>query len=142
MIATYPVIFTQTNDGKNTYLVYIPDLDGATEGYGIADAIHMARDYIGSILYDKDEGSLPQASALSEINVENSEFADEGHSIISIVDVDIDADRRLLDNKPVRRNVSLPNWLNQAANKANINVSRVLQDALKEKLQVGKKVVH
>ena len=96
MIATYPVIFTQTNDEKNTCLVYIPDLDGA----------------------------------------------DEGHSIISIVDVDIDAYRRVLDNKPVRRNVSLPNWLNQAANKANINVSRVLQDALKEKLQVGKKVVH
>ena len=55
-----------------------------------------------------------------------------------MVDIDIEVYRRELDNKPVRRNVSLPSWLNQAANKAHINVSRVLQDALISKLEETK----
>ena len=62
MTIAYPVIFTQTKDEKGTYLVYIPDMDGATEGYGIADAIHMARDYIGSLLYNKDPETIPRPS--------------------------------------------------------------------------------
>ena len=134
MILAYPVIFTKTKDKKDTYLVYIPDLDGATEGYGIADAIRMARDYIGSALYSKEEKRYPKPSALSDVDISKSEFCDAGESIISIVDVDVEEYRKKLDNKPVRRNVSLPNWLNKRANEEHINVSRVLQEALMERL--------
>ena len=134
MILAYPVIFTKTGDKKDTYLVYIPDLDGATEGYGIADAIRMARDYIGCALYSKDDKTYPKPTAISKVDISKSEFADAGESIISIVDVDVDEFRKKLDNKPVRRNVSLPNWLNKKANEEHINVSRVLQDALMDRL--------
>jgi len=134
MILAYPVIFTKTEDKKDTYLVYIPDLDGATEGYGIADAIHMARDYIGSALYSKEEKNYPKPSALSKVDISKSAFCNEGESIISIVDVDVEEYRKKLDNKPVRRNVSLPNWLNKKANEEHINVSRVLQEALIDRL--------
>jgi post-segregation antitoxin (ccd killing protein) len=41
-----------------------------------------------------------------------------------------------MNKKSVRRNVSIPAWLNQAAEEAHINVSRVLQEALMEKLGV------
>ena len=51
-----------------------------------------------------------------------------------MVDLDIDEYRRREDNRTVRRNVTLPNWLNQKAEKAHINVSGVLQEALKQKL--------
>ena len=37
----------------------------------------------------------------------------------------------------VRRNVTLPNWLNIEAEKAHINVSRVLQEALMNTLGVN-----
>ncbi|MBO4883547.1 MAG: type II toxin-antitoxin system HicB family antitoxin [Lachnospiraceae bacterium] len=134
MILAYPVIFTKIGDKKDTYLVYIPDLDGATEGYGIADAIRMARDYIGSALYSKEEKRYPKPSSLSKVDVSKSAFSKEGESIISIVDVDVDEYRKKLDNKPVRRNVSLPNWLNKRANEEHINVSRVLQEALIDRL--------
>ena len=40
--------------------------------------------------------------------------------------------------KTVRRNVTLPNWLNAAAEAAHINVSKLLQDALMEKLGVSR----
>ncbi len=134
MTIAYPVVFTQTKDKKDTVLVYIPDFDGATEGYGIADAIRMARDYIGCSLYSKDESEYPVPSTLSDIDIKKTEFYSSGESLISIVDVDVDEYRKKLDNKPVRRNVSLPNWLNKKANEAHINVSRVLQEALIDRL--------
>ena len=136
MRQAYPVIFTQIDDKKNTVLIEVPDLELMTEGFGTADAMLMARDAIGvSIItrQDKDE-DIPDPSDISQINVEKGIFAGEGKSYISLVDLDIDEYRRREDNRTVRRNVTLPNWLNQKAEKAHINVSGVLQEALKQKL--------
>lgn len=44
----------------------------------------------------------------------------------------------MMDNKTVRRNVTIPNWLNQEAEKAHINVSKVLQEALMSRLGVSR----
>ena len=52
------------------------------------------------------------------------------------MDIDFVEYRRKADNKTVRRNVTLPNWLNQEAEKAHLNVSKVLQEALMSKLGV------
>lgn len=136
MRQAYPVIFTQIDDKKNTVLIEVPDLDLMTEGFGTADAMLMARDAIGVNIItrqDKDE-DIPDPSDISQINVEKGIFAGEGKSYISLVDLDIDEYRRREDNRTVRRNVTLPNWLNQKAEKAHINVSGVLQEALKQKL--------
>ena len=137
MTTVYPVILTQTGDKKDTYLIEIPDLNGYSEGYGLADAIKMARDLIGCKLYDLDEADYPKASTPGAIDISKGEFADAGNGMISMVDIDMETYRRELDNQPVRRNVSLPSWLNKKANEAHINVSRVLQDALMEKLNLA-----
>lgn len=136
MSIIYPVIFTATHDSKNTYLVYIHDLNGGvTEGYGLSDAIKMARDYIGNALYDKEDSNIPKASEKIDISqsVYYNDFPKDDF-VISYVDVDIDAFRKSLNTKAVRRNVSIPAWLDKKAAEANINVSRVLQEALIEKL--------
>jgi hypothetical protein len=39
-------------------------------------------------------------------------------------------------NKSVNKTVTIPRWLNEAAEKANINFSQVLQYALKEQLKI------
>ncbi len=134
MAVIFPAIFTATHDKKDTYLVYIPDINGMTEGHGLEDAVNMARDYIGCTFYDKSDDSIPTASDIADIDISKGEFAGKGDSFVSLVDTDLDAYRQKMDNKPVRRNVSLPNWLNKKANEAHINVSRVLQDALIDKL--------
>lgn len=136
MTLIYPVIFTATHDKNDTYLVEIPDIKGMTEGHGLEDAYRMARDYIGCALYDKPDNLIPEASVLSDIDVKKGEFAGEGDSFVSLVDLDLDVFRRKMNKKSVRRNVSIPAWLNQAADEAHINVSRVLQEALMEKLGV------
>ena len=137
MRIAYPVIFTRTNDKKDTYLVEIPDIAGITEGYGMPDAIKMARDCIGCKCYDKADKDIPEASSFERIDPRKGEFADAGESFVSMVDIDLSAYRMMMNKKTVRRNVSIPGWLNQAAEENHINVSRVLQDALIEKLGVS-----
>jgi len=135
MKAIYPVIFTQTDD---IVLVEVPDLGILTEGVDMADAIDMARDAIGlkGITIQDDGEDVPAPSKFNEIDPLKGTFATDRRGIVSLVDVDFTEYRRRLDNKTVRRNVTLPNWLNLEADKANVNVSRVLQDALMEKLHV------
>ena len=45
----------------------------------------------------------------------------------------------MVDNKMVRRNVTLPNWLNREADEAHLNVSGVLREALMNALGVTTK---
>lgn len=137
MKVVYPVIFTQTD---SCVLVEVPDMEILTEGKDMADAIDMARDAIGikGISLEDDSMELPKASKMNEVDLTNGSFSTEGTSFLSLVDIDITEYRRKVDNKMVRRNVTLPNWLNQEAEKAHVNVSRVLQDALMEKLGVAK----
>lgn len=130
----YPVIFTQTNDENDTYLIDIPDLDGITQGQGLTDAFYMARDYIGNALFDCKESDIPAPSYPADIDIKSGKFFGEGKSIISLVDIDLKMFRQMIKSKSVRRNVSLPEYLDRAAEKANLNVSKVLQEALIEKL--------
>lgn len=133
MKKVYNTIFTQT---KDCVLVEVPDMAILTEGKTIAEAIEMARDAIGlkGITMEDMGERIPEAS--DSIDVKKGTFCEEGTGIISLVDVDFDLYRKMQDDKMVRRNVTLPNWLNQAADKARLNVSRVLQEALMERLEV------
>lgn len=140
MRQVYPVIFTPLNDKKDTVLIEVPDWEILTEGYGMADAVEMARDAIGlkGITYEDKEKKFPEASSINEIDTSKGTFAEDGECYVSFVDIDFTEYRRRVDNKTVRRNLTLPNWLNQEAEKAHINVSRVLQEALMLKLNVSR----
>ena len=132
----YPTIFTQTNDG---FLIEVPDLEILTEGTDMENAIDMARDAISITLVSMEENNepIPEASSINDIDISKSTFAGNGKGFISLVDTDTKEYRRKIDTTPVRRNVSLPSWLNYEVNAAGINVSRVLQDALMEKLNIN-----
>lgn len=133
----YPVIFTQT---KAEVLIEVPDLEILTEGKNLADAIDMARDAIGitGISMEDHGEAIPEPSDLDSIDVSAGTFAEEGKGYVSLVDIDFTMYRRKIDTKTVRRNVTLPNWLNQEAEAAHINVSKVLQEALINRLGVSK----
>lgn len=135
MKKVYPVIFTELED---VCLAEVPDMGILTEGKTLEEAFIMVRDAIGlkGIAMEDDREALPKASKLSEINPKDGTFAEDGEGFASLVDVDFDAYRRRNDQKMVRRNVTLPNWLNLEAEEAGVNVSKVLQEALMEKLGV------
>lgn len=140
MKQVYPVLIAKY---ENDFLVYVPDFDIYTEGKSMADAIEMSRDAIGlkGIDYEDDGKEFPIPSTYDEAIAkakEDTEVFDYSTGVVSLVDVDFTEYRRKIDNRAVRRNVTLPNWLNYEAEKAQINVSRVLQDALMAALGVKK----
>lgn len=127
----YPVILTKCEDGSG-YLVTIPDFDNNTFGGTIPEAIEMARDAINllGVTYEDKKWELPEPSDLAALHCESNE-------IKTLVDADPDAYRRMLDNRSVKKNCTIPSWLNEKAEQANINFSAVLQSALKEQLHIN-----
>lgn len=122
----YPIILSPDDDG---YEVYSPDFDIYTQGSNIAEAIYMARDAISLVgVTLQDQGKdLPLPSDVSKIECKKD-------AITTFVDVDFDSYRVSLDNRSIRKNCTIPSWLNSRAEKADINFSFVLQEALISKL--------
>lgn len=129
MKAAYPIIMSK---GKEQIVVFVPDFNINTQGRDYAEAMEMARDAIGLMGIDmEDEGeAIPLPSALSQATREKET------DVATLVDVDFTAYRRKNDLRTVRRNVSLPSWLNAEAERAGLNVSAVLQTALKQALRI------
>ena len=95
--------------------------------------IEMARDAIGLMGIDMEDEreTIPMPSELDKIKRESPS------DIVSLVDVDFSEYRRKHDNRMIRRNITLPAWLDAAASERKINVSRVTQTALKELLHIA-----
>ena len=142
MKQVYPTFILNTNDGsEHSFLVCVPDMEIFTEGDTFADAIEMARDAIGvagiSMEDNKEELPMPsdQNTAIEKVK-QDTEDIDFSEGILTYVDVDFCEYRRKIDTKTVRKNVTIPSWLNYEAEHAGINVSRVLQEALMNVLNV------
>ena len=131
----YPVFFTKTD---TVVLVEIPDLEILTEGTDMADAIKMARDVIElkCVSMEDDGMEIPLPSEIDSLDMSSGIFAEEGRTVVSLVDIDSGEYRRKIDTKAVRKNVTIPSWLNYEAERAGINLSRVLQKSLKDVLHV------
>ena len=93
--------------------------------------MEMARDAIGIIGIDMedDHEKLPSPSELSQVKAGDGEF-------VTLVDVDFEEYRRKNEMRSVKKNCTIPGWLNYEAEKANINFSNVLQKALMEQLHI------
>lgn len=127
---SYPIILTPADGG---YVVFIPDFQINTEGDSLTEAIEMARDAIGLMGIDmEDDGKpLPAPSTITALKKENAE------DILTLVDVNFAEYRRQHDLHTVKKNCTLPSWLCYEAEKANINFSQILQNALKKKLHIS-----
>ncbi len=126
---SYPIILMSDKVG---YVVYVPDFDINTEGDTLTDAIEMARDAIGVVGIDmEDDGEiLPEPTAISEVK------ADSAADIVTLVDVDFGEYRRKNDMRAVKKNCTIPSWLNVEAEKAGVNFSAILTAALKNELNI------
>ena len=137
----YPAAFHKSKEGK--YVVVFPDFDyGATEGKTLEEAVEMAEDYIGTWLYDDfiNDKELPVSSKLNDISIDipedEKEFYVEGESFKTLVALDMLKYVNECRNSIVRKNVSIPSWLNEMAKKQNLNFSQILQNALKQELEI------
>jgi len=80
----------------------------------------------GWVLDELEDGkSAPKASSIEDIHPEEGGF-------ISMLVLDMDAYAEKYGNKAVRKNLTIPAWLNTFAEAKHINFSQVLQDSLTE----------
>ena len=130
MKVIYPA-FIKKAKKQNKYDVYVSDLEIKTSAESVLDAIEKARDAIGLKCTELQDCKLdlPLASDLESMNCNDNEF-------INLIDVDPVEYRKKTGCKTVRRNVSIPSWINYRAEKSGINVSAVLTKALKAELDL------
>jgi predicted RNase H-like HicB family nuclease len=131
-IYVYPAIFTPEDNGK--FNIRFPDIENCfTYGEDLEDGMIMAEDVLALMIYTNyEEQNLisPKSTPIEKIKLSKKEFA-------TYIVCDTTKYRRQFGTKAVKKTLSIPEWLNDAAIKENINFSQVLQEALKEKLNVG-----
>jgi len=119
---TYPAIFEKEESG---YFVKFPDIQPCyTEGETLEEAVIMAKDVLESrieVALERNE-KLPVPSDIDAL---------KGDRVMLIV---ADVENMKSQTRFVKKTLSIPYWLNAAAEREHINFSGVLQDALKERL--------
>ena len=96
----------------------------------MVDSLVMAKDVLALTLYgyEKDGKEIPVPSKSTHLPLSEGEF-------ISYVACDTLEYRKLYNSKAVKKTLTIPEWLNEAAMAMDINFSQVLQEALLSKIQ-------
>lgn len=125
---TFAAVFTAEADGG--YSVRFPQLDGCyTQGNSFEEARREAVDAMSLHLYgmEQDGESIPEA----EMNV----ATEEGEMIVPII-AWMTPFRDQMENRAVKKTLTIPAWLNDAAERQGVNYSQILQSALKDYLGI------
>ena len=125
----YPAVFTEEDCG---YSVNFPDIENCfTSAESLGEALKMANDVLCLMLYEMEQSgdTIPNPSAIWDIPVGEKEF-------VNLIACDTIEYRKFFDNKAVKKTLSIPSWLNDMAERAGINFSGTLQDALKKQLNI------
>ena len=126
----YPAIFYPCEEKKG-YTVVVPDLPGCvSEGDSLADAILMGTDAAcGWLLDELEEGNpLPKASELKDMHP-------EAGGIVNLLVLDMDAYAQKYGTNAVRKNLTIPAYMNTYIEKHGLSLSKIAQDAISAKMQ-------
>lgn len=123
MKTAHPIVLTSTEEG---YTAYIPDFNLTAKGEQQSDAISAAKNAICMWAFSEEnaEKSIPKPFSTNGIAAKSGQ-------IVTLVDVSLEEQQRM-----VQKSIAIPCWLNELAEKENIDFSQVLQEGLKEKLHV------
>ena len=121
---TYPAICHYEENG---YWCEFPDLSGCfSQGDSEREIVENAQEalegYLVTILEEGKKVSKPS-------NI--TDFKTDGKDFLTYISCDIEG-----IGKSVRKNVTLPFWLDRLAEKASINFSQTLQESLLQKLEL------
>lgn len=127
----FPAIFYYDEDGIS---IEFPDLPGCMPcAQSTEEAVKNAKEALGVHLYgmEKDNDDIPEPTDVKDIEVE------EG-GVLMLVDVYMPVVRDRINNKYVKKTLTLPYWLNAEAERNGVNFSGILQEALKNYLHIQK----
>ncbi len=124
----YPAVFHKAEEGG--FWISFPDFpECLTEGDDMQKAYEMAVEALGLVLTGRAEEKeeIPKPTEVDQITVDNG--------VLVIVEFDMMEYQRKHNSRAVKKTLSIPEWLNDAAIKAGVNFSQVLQEALMEKVK-------
>ena len=124
----YPAIFHEAEEGG--FWITFPDFpECLSEGDDMSQAYHMAVEALGLAITSRDQEKeeIPEPSDFRQLSVSEKEK-------IVIVEFDMLAYLKRTKSKAVKKTLSIPEWLNEAACNAGLNFSQILQEALIVKL--------
>lgn len=125
----FPALLIKEDKG---FVVKFIDFDDVfTQGQTITEAVENGEDVLNLMLCDKEENDciIPKPSSLDTTDTPKDAF-------VVLIKADTVRYRMTLDKKTVRKNVSVPSWLNQLALRQNISFSNLLQKALMKELNL------
>lgn len=123
MLYTYTAVITES-DG--TFYAKVPDIDGCiTTAKSLSEAITLITDALNLCLVVLEDENVQPAPPTPQADIPHAPS-----DILTIIQADTIKYRSLTDSRAVRKNVSLPAWMVNLADKRGINCSKVLQDAL------------
>lgn len=126
---TYPAIFSKDENG---IAVEFPDLPGCfTCGKSESEAVARAKEALEGFLFvsERDGDHVPAPTSFENIQLEKGEA-------IVLVTVRMDIVREEEAKRSITKSVTLPAWLNKIGMENNLNFSSLLQEAIKERLDV------
>ena len=138
MTYAYPAIFEYDKDYSG-YCVYFPDLKGVvTNGKSFKHALDMAEDVLCLALYsmEQDGDEIPMPSKVSDIKVDNEDDDSDEETIVNLVACDTQFYKNYFANKSVKVNTTLPLWLKEEGERKKVNFSQLLQQAVKQQLNL------
>ena len=123
MLYTYTAVISE-QDG--VFYAKVPDIDGCiTTGKTLSEAIELITDALNLCLVVLEGEDVAPHEPTPQMDIKH-----DSCDILTIIQADTIQYRSKTDTKAVRKNVSLPAWMSNLADKKGINCSKVLQDAL------------
>ena len=125
----YPALFHKAEEGG--FWVSFPDIpECLTQGDDMAQAYEMAVDALGLALTcrEKERQPFPDVSDPTMITPEPDSF-------LVVIEFDMLAYKKRTGSRAVKKTLSIPEWLNEAAIAMDLNFSQILQEALIAKIQ-------
>lgn len=139
----YPAIFYKEDNEQ--YSIIFPDIYGGTATYGknLDDSFHMAIECLASSIHGIiiDGDTIPAATPIDKFTDEfiskvlDEPDYDKSRVFVNIISVNVAEYAEKHFNKAVKKMVTIPQWMDDMAKIRKLKLSKVLQDALKEKLQ-------
>lgn len=142
MLTIYPSVFMKELNGA--YSVCFPDFDNVcTCGDDFNDAYEMAVDLLVTVICGEkeDRNTIPNSTPMEKVNLEDiAEYFETTVDQCRVVPVSVNVEEYIKNNfnKPVKKTLTIPSWLNDWAKEAGVNFSQLLTKALKEEYKLSK----
>lgn len=125
----YPAVFTKESEHLSIAFPDLPECKASADN--VEEGFANAKEALALHLYGLEENGemIPEPSEVVGIHTGENQF-------VTLIETWMPPFRKKMENQAVKKTLTIPKWLDDAAKDADLNYSRILQDALKDELNI------